>query len=267
VNALRLALGLFTVVPSGFAGEPDRATVRRALLLGPLVGAVLGVLGAGVLLAVAAATRVWSADRPAAAPLAALLAAGLTIATLQILTGGLHLDGAADTADGLAARGDAERTVAVMRDSAVGAAGSTAVTLLLLVDVAALALAEVNGHGVAAVIVAAVTGRLAAVWATRCRAARAEGLGWWVAGTVRGPAAFAVSVVWILLAGGVAVLAAGLRSALLPFALAAVPLGVMAGLAAIIPVRRRIGGITGDLLGAAVEVSTAVALIVLALAP
>lgn len=266
-RALRLALGLFTIIPAGDPGEPDRTSVRWALLLAPLIGVLLGAISAGFLLAFGWVTASAGGDASVEPVLSALLAAVLTVALLQIITGGLHLDGLADSADGLAAGGDAGRTLAVMRDSSVGAAGALAVTLLLFTDVAALALAVAKGHGPQAVILAVVTGRLAVQWAVRPPAARPDGLGAWVAGTVGTPLALGSSVLWLVLLGGFVILLPAPAGSGLAFALAAVPAGVIVALAAVTPVRRRVGGITGDILGAVVETATAAALVVIALAP
>jgi hypothetical protein len=98
--ALRDALGLFTVLPVRAAPEIGRREAARAVLWLPVVGTLLAVPAAGVLLAVEAGGH--SAPRR-------LLAAALAIGVLALLTGGLHLDGLADTADGLGSRRPAIR--------------------------------------------------------------------------------------------------------------------------------------------------------------
>lgn len=266
MRALRLALGLFTIIPVGAPGEPDRASVRRALLFAPAIGLVLGGIAAAFLAGADALTRFGTRDVPGGPGVGAILVATLTVVVLQILTGGLHLDGAADTADGLASRGDRDRTLQVMRDPAVGAMGALTIVVLLSVDGMALSLALLKGNGVAAVVVAVVAGRVALLWGARHPAARAEGLGAWVAGSITWPVAMAWSAVWLATSAGVAWLTSEpLR--LMPFAVLALPVGIGLALAAVAPVRHRSGGITGDLLGAMVEVATTGALIVLALAP
>ena len=111
------------------------------------------------------------------------------MAALALLTRGLHLDGLADLADGLGSGQPAPTALDIMRRSDIGPFGTVTLVLVLLAQVAALAHAEAegDGRGPAALIVAVVTGRLALTWACRrgVAAARQEGLGALVAGTVR----------------------------------------------------------------------------------
>jgi len=180
----------------------------------------------------------------------------LAVAALALLTRGLHLDGLADTADGLGSRRPAGEALAIMKRSDIGPFGVVTLVLTLLIQVAALAQAQALGRGAPAVIAAAVTGRLALPWACRrgVPAARGTGLGALVAGTV--PPAIPVALT-----------AAALACAY-PFGLV-VPIAVAAGLAASLALTalavRRLGGITGDVLGALVEVATAVCLLVTAI--
>ena len=140
--------------------------------------------------------------------------------------------------------------------------GVTTLVFTGLIQVAALATSVVNGHGTTAVITACVAGRLAAVWACRLPAARPDGLGAWVAGSVS--TLQAVSVTVLALGVPAALVAFDDDPAALPQTLAAVVLAlVVAGLLQRWW-RRRMGGITGDTIGAGVEVATTVALVVLA---
>jgi len=110
-----------------------------------------------------------------------LTAAGLAVAALALLTRGLHLDGLADLADGLGSGQPAPRALDIMRRSDIGPFGIVTLVLTLVIQVAALAHAEAagGGRGPAALITAAVTGRLALTWACRrgVAAARPDGLG------------------------------------------------------------------------------------------
>ena len=117
VAPLRTSLGLFTVIPvraNPTIGEDDAAQAVRWL---PAVGALLAVPVAGVLLAVQAGGH--STPRR-------LLAATLAIGVLALLTGGLHLDGLADTADGLGSRRPRDEALAIMRRSDIGPFGVAA---------------------------------------------------------------------------------------------------------------------------------------------
>ena len=175
----------------------------------------------------------------------------------------MHLDGLADTADGLSAGYDRERALEVMRRRDIGPSGVAAVILVLLLDAAALdtLLADVRGGALAGVAVLSSRSLLAWACARGVPSARPDGLGATVAGTVGHPA---------LIAGTVA-MAAFSAAAALPGRSALVGrtgwsrrgrgrrLGV---------VRRAVaalGGITGDVLGAVVETGFAVALTTAAL--
>jgi len=117
-----VALGFLTILPTpSFAA----ATLGRSLAYFPLVGALLGALVAAF-------------DLVAAAVLPRAVASVLDIAAFAVLSGGLHLDGLADTADGLFAPGDRAARLAVMRDSRAGAFAAAAVTLVLLLETVAL---------------------------------------------------------------------------------------------------------------------------------
>jgi adenosylcobinamide-GDP ribazoletransferase len=225
-------------VPSG----PDAGDLGRAAGWFPVVGALLGVVLAAGHLAAG-----WLAPP--------LLAAVLVVGLWVLLTGGLHLDGLADAADGLGGGFGRDETLAIMRDARTGAYGVVAVALVLAVKIAALAGLS-PGLGWRAGLLAPVLGRAAPIALARlCPPARADGSGH----------AFALTVP----AGGV------LAAALVPVGLALgllgapglIPLGAAAlatiGFAGYL--RRRLGGLTGDCLGALVEASEALTLVVLAI--
>jgi len=254
---LRLAITLLTVIPlpaprgrrPGDDAGPDDTDLR------PVAGAAMCWAPAvGLLLGGAAAAVLWAAAGPGRT--GPLLAAVLAIAALAGLTGGLHLDGLADLADGLGSRRPAAAALEVMKKSDIGPFGVLALVLTLLVQVAALAQAQAAGRGIAAVLTAAVTARLAMAGACQrgIPAARGSGLGALVAGSVHPAAAAGLAAVTL---GGAA--AAGVRYAIA----AAVGLAVAAGLTALAV--RRLGGITGDVLGAIAEVTAAACLIAIAI--
>ncbi len=267
-NGPRLAVTLLTVIPAGDQGTPEPGTPEpgtpepgtagAAMAWAPAVGLLLGVIAAAVLLA---------ADHPLG--LGALAGAVLAIAALALLTRGLHLDGLADLADGLGSGKPGPAALDIMRRSDIGPIGTVTVVLVLLIQVTALSQAEASGdgRGPAALIVAVVTGRLAITWACRrgVPAARPDGLGALVAGTVR-PAIPALITLGTLAA---AVAAVVISAAVLAEPLGwTLPLAVAAGLAAAFGLERhavrRLGGITGDVLGALAEVAATVALVVAA---
>jgi adenosylcobinamide-GDP ribazoletransferase len=251
IRALAASFGLLTAARVGRAGAPRWAVLGLA----PLVGVGLGVLAAAVL-----AAGHWAFPGPVGGLLAALLAVG----SLAWATRGLHLDGLADTADGLGRLGGAAASLAVMRRGDVGPFGVVALVVVAGVQVSALARDTALGRGPASLLLAVVCGRLAMLCAgVRAPAARPDGLGAAVARSVPGWWAGVTAAVVIGLAAGVP---AGLGSAGLGARLAG---GCAAGLVAGWLVQRRavrrLGGITGDVLGAVCEVSTAVALVVTAL--
>jgi len=249
---LRLAITLLTAVPlpggqhrhSDEIAAPDRRAVAVAICLAPVVGLPLGGVAAAVLIGCRAGHT------------GPLLAAALAIGGLAVLTRALHLDGLADTADALGSRLPAAAALAVMKRPDIGPFGVVTLVLTLLVQVAALAQADRIGRGPVGIVVAVVTARLAITLACRrgVRSARPSGLGALVAGTV--PRLVAAVLTLAALGGAVALgaiyaaaVAAGLGCAVLLTALAT----------------RRLGGITGDVLGAAAELATAACLLVTAI--
>jgi adenosylcobinamide-GDP ribazoletransferase len=154
-----------------------------------------------------------------------------------------------------------------MRSGDVGPFGVAAIVLVLLVQVTALADTTAQGVGVETLIVATVVGRLCAMVACvrGVPAARGDGLGATVAGSVpRMPAAAAAAVVTTtaVILGAVGGDSAGPRAALTFGSSVAGGLGVTIALIAL--ARKRFGGITGDVLGAVVELAFVAALLVLA---
>jgi adenosylcobinamide-GDP ribazoletransferase len=263
-RGLRLSVTLLTVIPwrrpgDDTAAAPPRAIVAAAIAWAPAVGLLLGVIASAVLLVT---------DRPLGA--GPLTAAGLAVGSLALLSRGLHLDGLADLADGLASGKPASGALDIMRRSDIGPLGTVTLILTLLIQVAALSHAESAGpgRGPAALIAAVVTGRLALPWACRrgVPAARPEGLGALVAGTVRP----VIPIVTTFAAVVAAVIAVAISAVMIGEPLGwTLPLAVIAGLGAAFVVERhavrRLGGITGDVLGALVEVAATVTLVVAAM--
>jgi len=255
--ALRDALGLFTVLPVRAAPEIGRREAARAVLWLPAVGALLAVPAAGVLLAVEAGGH---------SALRRLLAAALAIGVLALLTGGLHLDGLADTADGLGSRRPRDQALVIMRRSDVGPFGVAALLFTVLVQITALATVSPGWPGAGAVLLAAVTGRVTVVLATGpgSPAARPDGFGALVAAATTARARVTAGTAALVAAAGTAAVVSGPAAALRAAA------AVLAGLLAAELLRRtavrRLGGVTGDVFGAMIEVAVAAALLTLALA-
>lgn len=253
-DAVRLSVGTFTAIRVPAPRTVDRGVAGRAMVLAPLVGLGLGAVAAVVL----DAAR-WAYDDPR-------LSAALAVVVLALLTRGIHLDGLADTADALGAA-SRERGLAVMRVGDIGPFGVVTLVLVLLVQVLALGEAVVEGHGTQGVLTACVVGRLAATWgcARGIPAAREEGLGALVAGTVRRRAALLATVLVLAATavyGGLVDDDHSGRLALL--AVASVVVGLGCAAAVLVACLRRFRGITGDVLGAMLELATLGTLLVLA---
>jgi adenosylcobinamide-GDP ribazoletransferase len=253
---IRFAFGTLTVLPVRLT-RWDRGTARAGMLWAPSAGLVVGLAAAaaGGLLLLAGAGP--------------LLAAVGATAVPAVLTRGLHLDGLADTADGLGSGRPADEALQIMKRSDIGPFGVITLLLFLAGQIAVLAelFAGGWGRGALAAVAAAVTARLALTLAARpgVPPARPDGLGAAVAETV--PLREAAAV-----AGPVAV-AAAVAGALGPEGGWAgalhLTVAVVAGLggAQVLLVRcvRRFGGVTGDVFGALAETAALVTLVVLAL--
>jgi adenosylcobinamide-GDP ribazoletransferase len=253
VKALRLSVGLLTIIPVGAIGDVDRRLARSAMLVAPFVGLLLGALGAVVLVVVQALVP---------STLGSLLAAVLAIASITYLTRALHIDGLADTADALGSGKEATAALEIARRGDVGPFGVVTVVLALLVQVTALAIATDAGTGALALVVALVTGRVAIVIACArgIPAARPEGLGAIVAGTVPKSAAIA----WVLVSVGAAGAASAWLAGTWIVGAVAVIAALGVGLLVVARAVRRLGGITGDVLGALAEVASTMALLLMA---
>jgi adenosylcobinamide-GDP ribazoletransferase len=169
----------------------------------------------------------------------------LLVALWAVLTGGLHLDGLADTCDGLGGGWSRERALAIMRDARSGPYGVASIVLVVGLKAAALATLP-EGLAWRALVLAPVLGRAATLLVVRlCPPARQEGAGHALAAGAGWPA---------LAAGGVVAVAASL----LTLGAWGVPALALSGLLAFglaSHLRRRLGGFTGDTLGALVEVT------------
>jgi adenosylcobinamide-GDP ribazoletransferase len=232
VRSLQLALALLTVLPVRLRGEapPLGAAAPWFPPVGALAGGAAGGLG-------------YLAE-PALGPWVAALVA---VAALVGLTGALHQDGLADCADALG-KPDRARRLAIMRDSAIGTFGALALILSLGLLTAGLA-GLARDDAWRALAVAAATARWAALLhATAAGPARPDGLG---AGFVVTPAALAVGT-------AVAIAVAFTLHGLVALLAAAAVAALVTGWA-----RSRLGGRTGDTLGATVALAEVAAVLAL----
>ncbi|MBV7694799.1 adenosylcobinamide-GDP ribazoletransferase [Streptomyces sp. TRM70350] len=253
VHGLRFAFGILTVLPVRVT-RWDRDTARGGMLCAPLAGLVVGLCAAGVGLLLLLL---------GAGP---LLAAVGGVAVPAVLTRGLHLDGLADTADGLGSGKPAEDALRIMKQSDIGPFGVLTLVFVLLAQVAALAQVYDGSwaRGALASVVAATAARLALTLAARAGvpAARPDGLGAAVAGVV--PVRGAVGVTLAVTGGAAAAGALFGTYDVLRTALAVVASAVVAGLLLRHCVRR-FGGVTGDVFGGLAETAATTALLVLVL--
>ncbi|MDQ8701411.1 adenosylcobinamide-GDP ribazoletransferase [Streptomyces sp. LHD-70] len=255
-HGLRFAFGTLTVLPVRLT-RWDRGAARAGMLCAPLAGLVVGLCAAAL-----GSALLLLGTGP-------LLAAVATVAVPAALTRGLHLDGLADTADGLGSNKPAEAALAIMKRSDIGPFGVVTLLFALLAQVAAVSRAYESGwaEGAVAAVVSAVAARLALTLASRTGvpAARPEGLGAAVAGTVTARSALLVLAVVTLLAAGCGAL----------WGEATISAAVRCGGAVLVAVGaaelllrrcvRRFGGVTGDVFGALAETAATAALVVLVL--
>jgi len=243
-RAFRLALAFLTLIPVRIgdheATESDLAASRYAY---PWVGAAIGLSLAAASLGLAHLG------------VGAGLSAFLLLALWAICSGGLHLDGLADTFDGLFLWGDAQRRLTVMRDPHVGSYGVSVIGLVLLGKFAALGeLADLGTSRTWGVLGAAFTSRaLILVSAGLAGYARRDGTGRFIIGATTPRDAVMAGLLTLAIGSGTAG-APGLAAAITTLLLA---LGIT-DLA-----RRRLGGVTGDTLGALVELSETTYLVVI----
>jgi adenosylcobinamide-GDP ribazoletransferase len=224
-NPFLAAIAFLTLVPVGRRVALDGEAVAQGAPFYPLVGAAIGAAG-GV---------------------AAGWLPALGVAVVAVLSGAIHLDGLADTADAFGGR-TRERRLDIMRDHAIGSFGASALFLVLLLKVGVLA--ELD-HPLLGYVAAGACSRWTPLpLAAALPYARAEGR----ARTLTAARPWAGALLGLAVAGAVALAASGLRG-----------LGALAAAAAVTLVlglwfRRWLGGVTGDTLGATVELAELAAL-------
>lgn len=249
LDALRLSVGTLTIVPSGTIGEIDRRTGARAMIMAPLavvpLAAVVGLIG-------------WLGQF---AGLPSLAVGFVAVGVLALGSRALHLDGLADTVDGFGAGWSAERSLIVMQRGDVGPMG--VVALVVVLGLQAVSIGElVDGPAGALLVAVAICCSRAALCLTCVRgvpAARADGLGVAVADSVPRSAAAACWLAVLLIMTAVAA-----SSGNGPI-LGAVASVAAAGAVGVLVYRcvRRLGGVTGDVMGAAIEIAFTVMIVVL----
>lgn len=208
----------------------------------PLVGLAVGGL---------AALTVWLGDLLRLPP---GVVAALALAVMAMATGGLHEDGLADTADGLFGGHTPQRRLEIMKDSHIGSFGTLALLLVTLASWSALAALVRTGQAMPALLVAASVSRapMAAIM-TALPPARAVGIS-----ASSGRPGLATALMAVVLGAGLALALGGQA------ALPVIPAVLVVSLALALSAQARIGGQTGDILGASQQLSFAAALATLA---
>ena len=212
----------------------------------------------GLLVALPAAGALYLLDSLLGREIGALAA----VIVLILVTGGLHLDGIADTADGLFSYRSRERMLAIMRDSTLGTNGVTAIVLSVLVKFVLVKNIPATG-AICAVLAAPVLGRMALTWHSAvARYAREErGIGEYVnqTGLTQAIAATLVSLPLVT-----AILSpAGLTPSVLALLILLLHgTAILLALLFAAYLKTRLGGITGDTIGATIELVEIAALLV-----
>jgi adenosylcobinamide-GDP ribazoletransferase len=231
VTGLVVAARYLTIVPVPGPARVSADALGRAAPWFPVIGFGIGV-------ALAATERVTQVIFPL------LLAGLLTVTAWKLLTGGLHLDGLADCLDGLGGH-DAEHRLAIMRDSRIGAFGTLGLILLLLMEIAALTEMPSSVRAGALLVAPTVARATPPLLARLFPPAKQEGLGAaFGAGVSALAAPIALSIALVVAIGalrglGIVVLVVSIVSALVLTRFFAA----------------RVSGITGDVLGAAIEIA------------
>jgi adenosylcobinamide-GDP ribazoletransferase len=234
---LRLAFSFLTVIPMPEEDNVQISDLGRSAGWYPLVGAVIG----GTVVVVR-----WGVGLLFPPFAAAVLATGAWV----LLTGGLHLDGLADCCDGMLAAATPTKRLEIMQDSRLGTFGGAGLVLHLLLKVSLLSVLS-GMNLVWGVPLAAILGRWMVLLGAGQPQARSSGLGVAFTTGMRWPIYFAAAVLPLGFA-----FAAGIRG------IAAIAAAHLTGMVLFILARRRLGGVTGDVLGMLIELSEAAVLLV-----
>jgi adenosylcobinamide-GDP ribazoletransferase len=235
---LLIALQFLTILPLPSPKRYETDDLGRSTAWFPLAGLTIGWL-------------LWLADLAFTPLFPRQLTDALLVALLALITGGMHLDGLADVCDGLAARGDKERFLAVMKDSHVGALGAVGLVLALLLKYAALLSVPIYLKRPVLLLVPALARFAQVALLAGSRAARTDGLGNAVL-TGLGPAQLLLATATILPLAWFSLQVIGLVAWLAV---------TFWALLARWYFTRRLGGISGDIAGCTSETTEIIALL------
>jgi adenosylcobinamide-GDP ribazoletransferase len=246
MRSLWAAIRFLTIFPAPNYEDSATADLRASVGWFPVIGLMLGIV---------AALAGWLMQRLGVPP---LLMSVLLVTLMLSFSGGLHLDGLSDTADGFLSSRTRDRTLEIMRDSHVGAMGVLAIVVMILLKFAAIASVGYRGV-VPAALLMPVAGRCALVFQMAVLPyARQSGLASvFYERRPRWSAAWAACVLAVAACG-----ATGLIRGAVIWGVCVIGSLVFSSY-----VYRKIGGATGDTLGAACEWVEAVPVVLLALEP
>lgn len=235
INTLRIAIGFLTVLPVS-PKQIEPADMGKAVALFPLVGVIYAAVA-------------WSSLRFLSSILSETIAAWLTVFLIAVLNGAIHIDGFADSADGLGGR-TPEQSRAIMKDSRMGAFGGIA--LVFLITGKMILLKSLTDLSLEVLICVFSISRWAMAIQVYTQPSVSQGLLRSFRIEKRNPGMLTASALTLLLS----VLA-------FPIGLILIGLTVLILLVINPLVKRKFGGITGDLLGATNELVELICLLVL----
>lgn len=246
MKKIRLALGFLTIIPVHGSEPYIPGDIGRAAGWFPWIGALIGLFVAGMYYGL---VQVFSP----------ILAVVLSIAAWIAITGGLHLDGMADSCDGLLNASNKERRLEIMKDSRLGTFGGIGLILMILIKLACLYSLPLNSLWFVLPLATGL-GRWLLLWAGKQPLARINGMGVDFASGINGKV-FIIGGMAILLLGALAGYMAGWRS------LVAVGLTHLLAWLIFKTAKLRLGGMTGDIFGMIVELSEVTTMMIFCFTP
>jgi len=239
LQGLRVAAGFLTRVPVGDVTDGGTKTVRldRAVRWFPIIGLLIGAVEG----------LVYAAMSQLSTP---LVSAVLAVSVSALITGAFHHDGLADTADAFGGGWTAERRMEILKDSRLGTYGTTALVLALLLETATVS-ALTPSKAILVLVAAHTLSRALAVAAMLIAPVAGDGLG----------ASYMTELRWPAPTIAVLVALAATAALIGSTALLAIPMAIAAMSATLWLAFRKIGGVTGDVLGAIQQVSALAVLV------
>lgn len=245
-----LALQFLSIVPVRVRGDVSERDMRSSVMYFPLVGMMMGAVALGV------AHVCGMALSPA-------LTCGLVLVALVVLNGGFHLDGLADTADGMACKRDIPGRLDVMREGTIGPVGAVTIVLSLMIKFLCLldaaGLGYLPGFSLALLLAPAVSKWVMAVAMANSKPARPDGLGRIFIGHITTEAILSTIALAALIA--IVIRIFGAPPLWYAFGLALMTLLLIYSILSGWLMRRVFGGQTGDTIGATGELAETITIL------